>query len=107
MRGPNELPVRACVAAGGGRKPRARRGPDRATSASAGRQTLAPPLATLFRAPKVEEFMLWDLPHVAHVIAHSDDYKPNCGVVVMDFLVSHDSSLSGVTSSRGWPAACW
>lgn len=39
--------------------------------------------------PQVEEFMLWDLPKVAHVIAHTDDYKPNCGVVVMDFLVSH------------------
>jgi hypothetical protein len=31
--------------------------------------------------------MLWDLPKVADVIAHTDDYKPNCGVVVMDFLV--------------------
>ncbi|KIY91613.1 Nudix hydrolase 20, partial [Monoraphidium neglectum] len=35
---------------------------------------------------EVEEFMLWDLPKVADVIAHTDDYKPNCGVVVMDFL---------------------
>lgn len=33
--------------------------------------------------------MLWDLERVAHVIAHTDDYKPNCGVVVMDFLVRH------------------
>jgi hypothetical protein len=31
--------------------------------------------------------MLWDLPRVADVIANTDDYKPNCGVVVMDFLV--------------------
>ena len=38
---------------------------------------------------KVEEFMLWDLDKVAHVIAHTDDYKPNCGVVVMDFLARH------------------
>ncbi|GBF91814.1 nudix hydrolase chloroplastic-like [Raphidocelis subcapitata] len=38
---------------------------------------------------EVEEFVLWDLERVAHVIAHTDDYKPNCGVVVMDFLVRH------------------
>lgn len=37
--------------------------------------------------------MLWDLHKVAHVIAHTDEYKPNCGVVVMDFLVRITTAL--------------
>lgn len=50
-------------------------------------------LSTLAFMVQVEEFMLWDLARVAEVMAHTDDYKPNCGVVVMDFLVSHDSGI--------------
>lgn len=44
--------------------------------------------------------MLWDMAKVAHVIAHTDDYKPNCGVVVMDFLARHgymSADLKGYT----------
>jgi hypothetical protein len=40
----------------------------------------------------VEEFMLWEMERVAHTIAHTDEYKPNCGVVVMDFLVGIQDS---------------
>ena len=38
---------------------------------------------------EVSEFMLWDLPRVAAVIAAGDEYKPNCGLVVVDFFVRH------------------
>jgi hypothetical protein len=38
---------------------------------------------------QVEEFMLWDLQQVASVISSSMQYKPNCCLVVIDFLVRH------------------
>lgn len=38
---------------------------------------------------QVEEFMLWDLDRVAGVISGSDDYKPNCCLVIIDFLIRH------------------
>jgi hypothetical protein len=51
---------------------------------------------------EVEEFMLWDLAEVARVIAHTDDYKPNCGVVVMDFLVCALGRGGGVFRTTSW-----
>lgn len=38
---------------------------------------------------QVEEFMLWDLERVAGVISGSQEYKPNCCLVIIDFLVRH------------------
>lgn len=38
---------------------------------------------------EVEEFMLWDLDRVAGVISGSQEYKPNCCLVIIDFLVRH------------------
>lgn len=38
---------------------------------------------------EVEEFMLWDLEKVAAVIVESQEYKPNCCLVVIDFLIRH------------------
>eukprot|EP00775_Hariotina_reticulata_P008480 gene8480-8662_t len=38
---------------------------------------------------EVEEFMLWDLEKVAAVIVGSQEYKPNCCLVVIDFLIRH------------------
>lgn len=48
-----------------------------------------PPTLTHFAPPQVEEFMLWDLERVASVISGSDDYKPNCCLVIIDFLIRH------------------
>eukprot|EP00877_Chromochloris_zofingiensis_P004791 jgi/Chrzof1/14312/Cz08g32180.t1 len=38
---------------------------------------------------EVEQFMLWDLDKVAAVISNTQDYKPNCCLVVIDFLIRH------------------
>eukprot|EP00882_Tetradesmus_deserticola_P031513 GHRQ01035636.1.p1 GENE.GHRQ01035636.1~~GHRQ01035636.1.p1 ORF type:complete len:207 (+),score=94.81 GHRQ01035636.1:385-1005(+) len=38
---------------------------------------------------EVEEFMLWDMSKVASVISRSTQYKPNCCLVIIDFLVRH------------------
>jgi hypothetical protein len=38
---------------------------------------------------QVEEFMLWDLERVAGVISGSEEYKPNCCLVIIDFLIRH------------------
>jgi hypothetical protein len=38
---------------------------------------------------QVEEFMLWDMQKVASVISSSTEYKPNCCLVIIDFLVRH------------------
>lgn len=45
--------------------------------------------------------MLWDLAEVARVVAHTDDYKPNCGVVVMDFLVRAVAMWRGGVGGTG------
>jgi hypothetical protein len=37
----------------------------------------------------VQEFMLWDLERVAAVVSGSDEYKPNCCLVIIDFLARH------------------
>jgi hypothetical protein len=37
----------------------------------------------------VDEFMLWDVSKVSEVIANTDEYKPNCALVIMDFLIRH------------------
>jgi hypothetical protein len=38
---------------------------------------------------QVEEFMLWDVEAVAEVLSSGDAYKPNCGLVIIDFFVRH------------------
>jgi hypothetical protein len=38
---------------------------------------------------QVEEFMLWDMLKVASVISSSTEYKPNCCLVIIDFMVRH------------------
>lgn len=38
---------------------------------------------------QVEEFMLWDLDRVASVMSTSEEYKPNCCLVIIDFLIRH------------------
>jgi hypothetical protein len=38
---------------------------------------------------QVEEFMLWDMQKVASVISGSTEYKPNCCLVIIDFMVRH------------------
>jgi hypothetical protein len=38
---------------------------------------------------QVEEFFRWPLAKVMEVVAGSTQYKPNCNLVVIDFLVRH------------------
>ena len=38
---------------------------------------------------EVSEFVLWDAAAVAACIARGGEYKPNCGVVIIDFFVRH------------------
>ncbi|CAD7699256.1 unnamed protein product [Ostreobium quekettii] len=38
---------------------------------------------------EVEEFMLWPIPKVAEVIQTTTEFKPNCALVVIDFLIRH------------------
>lgn len=49
------------------------------------------PAAAAARSPllQVEEFFRWPLAKVMEVVAGSTQYKPNCSLVVIDFLVRH------------------
>lgn len=38
---------------------------------------------------QVEEFMLWPVEKVAEIIQTTQEYKPNCALVVVDFLIRH------------------
>ena len=38
---------------------------------------------------EVEEFMLLPLPEVARIVRDTDDFKLNCNLVVIDFLIRH------------------
>mmetsp|Transcript_36307 Transcript_36307/g.102305 ORF Transcript_36307/g.102305 Transcript_36307/m.102305 type:complete len:188 (+) Transcript_36307:1-564(+) len=38
---------------------------------------------------EVESFMLWDVERVKDAVAGTDDFKPNCNLVILDFLVRH------------------
>jgi hypothetical protein len=38
---------------------------------------------------QVEEFMLWPVERVAEVVAGSTEYKDNCTLVIIDFLLRH------------------
>ncbi len=38
---------------------------------------------------EVEEFYLWPLEEVAEIVRRSDEFKPNCNLVVIDFLIRH------------------
>lgn len=38
---------------------------------------------------EVEEFMRWPLHRVAETVRTSQDYKPNCCIVIIDFLIRH------------------
>lgn len=38
---------------------------------------------------QVEEFMLWPVEQVARVVADTKQYKPNCCMVIVDFLIRH------------------
>ena len=36
---------------------------------------------------EVESFELWDMDDVMHAVAHTDDFKPNVGLVLIDMFV--------------------
>ncbi|MDQ6965518.1 MAG: hypothetical protein Q9M23_01175, partial [Mariprofundaceae bacterium] len=38
---------------------------------------------------EVAEFFLWPLDEVARVVRETDEFKPNCNLVVIDFLLRH------------------
>ena len=38
---------------------------------------------------EVAEFMLWPIERVMQTIAETDDFKPNCNLVIIDFLIRH------------------
>jgi hypothetical protein len=38
---------------------------------------------------EVEEFYLWPIERVAQIVRESDEFKPNCSLVVIDFLIRH------------------
>lgn len=38
---------------------------------------------------EVEAFYLMDIEEVAKIVKNSDDFKPNCNLVIIDFLVRH------------------
>ena len=38
---------------------------------------------------EVESFKLMPLQEVAHIIQHSNDFKLNCNLVIIDFLIRH------------------
>lgn len=38
---------------------------------------------------EVAEFFLWSLDEVARVVGETDEFKPNCNLVVIDFLLRH------------------
>jgi len=38
---------------------------------------------------EVAEFFLWPLEEVARVVRETDEFKPNCNLVVIDFLLRH------------------
>lgn len=38
---------------------------------------------------EVEEFMRWPISRVAEVVSCTQEYKPNCNLVVIDFLIRH------------------
>lgn len=40
-------------------------------------------------AAQVEEFMLWPVEKVAEVVAGSTEFKTNCNLVIVDFLIRH------------------
>jgi hypothetical protein len=39
--------------------------------------------------PQVEEFFRWPLDKVIDTVANTQLYKPNCNLVVIDFLIRH------------------
>ncbi len=38
---------------------------------------------------EVQEFYLWPIERVAQIVRESDEFKPNCSLVVIDFLIRH------------------
>ena len=38
---------------------------------------------------EVAEFMLWPIERVMRTIAETDEFKPNCNLVIIDFLIRH------------------
>ncbi|CAH9017965.1 DUF4743 domain-containing protein [Candidatus Nitrosacidococcus sp. I8] len=38
---------------------------------------------------EVEEFYLWSMDKVADIVCHSDEFKKNCNLVIIDFLIRH------------------
>lgn len=41
----------------------------------------------LLQDGEVDEFMLRPIEEVAHLVSESTDFKPNCALVIIDFLV--------------------
>ena len=39
---------------------------------------------------EVEDFQLWPLEKVAQIVSSSSDFKLNCNLVIIDFLIRHD-----------------
>ncbi len=42
-----------------------------------------------FTHTQVEEFMLWPIEKVAEVVATTTEFKSNCNIVIIDFLIRH------------------
>jgi hypothetical protein len=42
-----------------------------------------------FLVAQVEEFMLWPVQRVAEVVAGGTEFKTNCNLVIIDFLLRH------------------
>ncbi len=44
---------------------------------------------------EVAEFFLWPLEEVARVVRETDEFKPNCNLVVIDFMLRHGLITAG------------
>jgi len=65
--------------------------------------TLPSTFAPVCTDGEVGEFYLWSLDEVARVVRETDEFKPNCNLVVIDFLLRHgmiDSSHSEYSALR-------
>jgi len=51
--------------------------------------TLPPSFKPVCNDGEVGEFYLWPLDEVARVVRETDEFKPNCNLVVIDFLLRH------------------
>lgn len=53
-------------------------------------------------ATQVEEFALWPIERVAHTVATTTEFKTNCNLVIIDFLVRHGFITPDQVRVGGW-----